>query len=364
MHVTLVSPDAYSASVQYPARIATELSGLGVEVTVIIPDTEESRRLLDPSVASYYSPELGKSGKFIHIYTKLLRSDPDIVHYPFFGNLSTILLSTFTLLTRTPHVATLHDPTPHSGMTREIAGIEVRGLLRRLIAAQFDKILVHGPETMREAIESGYPESLIHTIPHGLYDQFPRDPSVQINDSSILFFGHIRPNKGYDRIPEILDVIEKRVPDVDAVVAGPLPGPAVDSNRVSEILERLYDDERVTVRAEYIDEEEVSELFERSKLVVLPYYDGTMSGVLMTAYHFEKPVVVTDVGDIGPTVLGDGSGRVVDAGDTAGIGESISELLSHSGEYSKSVENIRDEKYKYEWNKICSEIRQVYDRVS
>ncbi|MEF8902907.1 MAG: glycosyltransferase family 4 protein [Haloarculaceae archaeon] len=363
MHVALISPNAYSASVQYPSRIANELVNIGVDVTVFIPDTDESRRLLDDSSTVYYPSELSKFNKFTYIYKNILSISPDIVHYPFFGNLSTLLLSVFTLPTRIPHVATLHDPTPHSGMTREIAGIEIRGLSRRMIAARFDGILVHGPQSAKEAIEYGYPRSLIHTVPHGLYDHFPRNPSVQTTDFSLLFFGHIRPNKGYDRIPEILDVAEEKIADINATVAGPLPGPSVDSDQVTSLLQKLDDDERISVRAEYIGDEEVSRLFERSKLVVLPYYDGTMSGVLMTAYHFEKPVVATNVGDIGPTVSNDQSGRVVEAADTRGIGERISELLLSPTVYSNMVENIRVQKDKYKWQNICVEIRRVYDHI-
>ncbi len=67
----------------------------------------------------------------------------------------------------------------------------------------------------------------------------------------------------------------------------------------------LLADERIEVVNRFIDDAEVPALFARCRLVVLPYIEGTQTGVIPIAYAFRKPVVVTDVGAI-PEVVEEG----------------------------------------------------------
>ena len=77
-----------------------------------------------------------------------------------------------------------------------------------------------------------------------------------------------------------------------------------------------------------ISYQEGAELFQRSSVIVLPYIEGSQSGVIPTAYSFKKPVVVTDVGSI-PEIVDDGvTGLIVPARNSDELAKAIIKILN------------------------------------
>ena len=91
----------------------------------------------------------------------------------------------------------------------------------------------------------------------------------------------------------------------------------------------LLRDERIEVVNRFIDDAEVPALFARARLVVLPYIEGTQTGVIPIAYAFRKPVVVTDVGAI-PEVVEEGrTGYIVPPRDPGALAGAILKILQN-----------------------------------
>jgi glycosyltransferase involved in cell wall biosynthesis len=229
-----------------------------------------------------------------------------------------------------------------------------------------DAILVHGEASREQAKKAGYPSDRISIVPHGLMDHFQSYDHADLptEDSTILFFGNIRPNKGYDRIPAILDKVESQVPDITAVVAGsPSEARFVDNGWIDETVETLRDDDRIELHNRFIPDREVGELFSRSSVVVMPYYDATSSGVAMTAYAYGTPMVATNTGDLGRMLSADGSGIVADRESDEAIGQAIIELLTDDAKRSEIRSCTRRSRQRYSWDNVAKQTVAVYKSV-
>jgi glycosyltransferase involved in cell wall biosynthesis len=181
---------------------------------------------------------------------------------------------------------------------------------------------------------------------------------------TLLFFGKIRPNKGFDRVPELLDAVSEEVPDVRAVVAGsPDVAPQIDDDVIKQTLESLRAHNRVELQAEYIPNEEVPEYFNQATAVVLPYYDATVSGVAMISYAFETPIVATRTGDLGPMVERDETGLLANPESTEELAERIIELLNDDDLRSELTTNVKRAREDYSWSHIANQTIDLYRDV-
>ncbi|MEM1125066.1 MAG: glycosyltransferase [Bacteroidota bacterium] len=125
---------------------------------------------------------------------------------------------------------------------------------------------------------------------------------------TLLFFGFVRRYKGLDVLLEALPYVAERLPDVRLVVAGEF----YEDERIYRAqVERLGLGARVQMHDHYIPEEAVRLYFSAADLVVQPYRSATQSGVAQIAFHFGRPLVVTDVGGLAEIVPHEEAGFVV-----------------------------------------------------
>jgi glycosyltransferase involved in cell wall biosynthesis len=112
-----------------------------------------------------------------------------------------------------------------------------------------------------------------------------------------LFFGHVRPFKGLDIA---LRAWSRLKSDVVLLVAGEAWWDAEDGYR--QLAKGLS-----TVRFDFrfIPDGEIATWFAATDVVVAPYRTEAQSGVVLTAFHFQRPVIATRVGGI-PEIVQDG----------------------------------------------------------
>jgi glycosyltransferase involved in cell wall biosynthesis len=105
--------------------------------------------------------------------------------------------------------------------------------------------------------------------------------------------------------------------------------------------------QRITVMNRYIDDKEVPVLFSASDVLVVPYRSATQSGVIPIAYHFEVPVLATDVGALRETIEPAATG-IICTPVAAAIAEGTRELFAKG--IPVFAENIRKEKKNLSWD--------------
>ena len=90
-------------------------------------------------------------------------------------------------------------------------------------------------------------------------------------------------------------------------------------------------------------------------LVVQPYRNATQSGVTPLAYHFEIPMIVTNVGGLPGMVPDEKTGLVAEP-NAASIAEKIIQFFQM--DENILVQNIIEEKKKYSWEKLVEAIAE------
>jgi Glycosyltransferase len=115
-------------------------------------------------------------------------------------------------------------------------------------------------------------------------------------------------------------------------------------------IDRLNLNQRVILFDQYIPDDQVKNYFNVADIVVQPYRSATQSGVTQIAYHFDKPMLVTDVGGLRETVPNGKVGYVVKP-EAQEIASALVDFFQHS-RLREFEANAQNEKQKYSWSKM------------
>ena len=199
-------------------------------------------------------------------------------------------------------------------------------------------------------------------VTHPLYDNFGAIKSktearqhlqLPLNEKIILFFGFIRKYKGLDLLLEAMatDVIKKS--GIKLLVAGEF---YEDEKPYNEQIEKLNLQSQLFLRTQFIPDSEVKYYLCAADAVIQPYRNATQSGVTPLAYHFEKPMEVTNVGGL-PALVPDGKVGLVTQPDPASIASGIIKFYQLGEDYF--IPHLREEKQKYSWSNLVKAIHTL-----
>lgn len=196
--------------------------------------------------------------------------------------------------------------------------------------------------------------------PHPLYDHYgdilPKEEArrmigIDTDGRYVLFFGFIRSYKGLDLLLDAMADPRIAQRDIRLIVAGEFYG---DPKPYMEQIERLGIADRIKLCTDFIPDSQVNRYFCAADLVAQPYKSATQSGVTQIAFHFEKPMLVTDVGGLAEIVPDGKIGYVVQP-DAHQIADAIVRYYDEQREVP-FTEAVRDEKQKYSWDKMVEAI--------
>ncbi len=160
------------------------------------------------------------------------------------------------------------------------------------------------------------------------------------NDTVLLFFGLVRKYKGLDLLLEAYKNIYERSPGLKLLIVGEFYEPEAHYRQMAQ---SLGISDAVVIENRYVPDEEVSPYFEMSDCVVLPYKSATQSGILSMAYGFGRPVVVTDVGELGALVEDGRTGVVAPEATVKDLQHAIEHYLrlkEQRTDFSSNIENF------------------------
>lgn len=200
--------------------------------------------------------------------------------------------------------------------------------------------------------------------PHPLYDHYGdrEDKSVALsslylddNYNYLLFFGLIREYKGLDLLLKAMSDERLDKYPLKLIVAGEF---YEKKEPYLQMIDNLDIKDKVIICDKYIPDEEVKNFFNLADMVVQPYKSATQSGVTQVAYHFERPMLVTDVGGLREIVSDGKVGYVVEP-DPKKIADAICDFYDNDRKEFFEA-NIVEEKKKYEWSKMTETIMELY----
>ena len=204
-------------------------------------------------------------------------------------------------------------------------------------------------------------------ISHPLYDNFGsiiskpdarKHLSLPENESIILFFGFIRKYKGLDLLFEAMADERIKKEGIKLLVAGEYYG---DEKQYQEQMEKFRIKDQLILKTDFIPDSEVKYYLCAADAVIQPYKNATQSGVTPLAYHFEKPMVVTNVGGLPALVPNEKAGLVVESNPQA-IADGILRFYQLGENYF--IPHLRNEKQKYSWDNLVKAIRSLAEAIT
>ncbi len=201
--------------------------------------------------------------------------------------------------------------------------------------------------------------------PHPIYDHYGLrenretaldNLNLDKNYRYLLFFGLVRAYKGLDWLIEAFADERLRSYPVKLIVAGEFyddKKPYLDriaSHQLSDTV-MVYD--------EFIPDAKVKDFFNACDLVVQPYKTATQSGVTQIAYHFEKPMLVTNVGGL-DEIVPDGKVGYTVHPDVRSIADALVDFFGNQRQ-DDFKQGILSEKEKYSWSRMTAAIQSLFN---
>ena len=209
-------------------------------------------------------------------------------------------------------------------------------------------------------------ESRHTVIQHPLYSHFgkkiarkeaERKLGLAPGKKNLLFFGLIRTYKGLDIL---LEAFGRLSDEYQLIIAGE---PYGSFEKYQEIIDNLPNKDRIFMDLRYIKDSEVTDYFSAADLAVLPYRSATQSGISSVSYHFEVPMVVTDVGGLKETIGDRGTGLVASEGTPDAVRDEILKYFEDSSIREGCIAAIRQEKERLSWNTFARKLTDFIEAL-
>jgi glycosyltransferase involved in cell wall biosynthesis len=201
---------------------------------------------------------------------------------------------------------------------------------------------------------------------HPLYDNFGMPVSkneareklgLNQNDQIVLFFGFIRKYKGLDLLLKAMKILKEKGNNIKLLVAGEF---YEDEKPYKDLIEENKLQDVLIMRTEFIADNDVKYYLCAADAVVQPYRNATQSGVTPLAYHFEKPMIVTNVGSL-PALVPHGKVGLVAEPEEEAIAAAIVRYFELGENYF--IPHLRSEKQKYSWQNLTEAIIKLADDI-
>jgi len=355
----------------YNERLAREYVKQGNEVEIITFSLQYPMFLF-PGKSQYseeFAPEDLQITRMIHsmnplnwmkVGYKIKGKSPDMVIFSYWMAFMAPCYGTiarFARSSKTKMVGLIHNMIPHEPT-----------VLDKLFPRYFVKGMdgfVSMAESVANDIKRFDPDNKPKVVsPHPIYDHYgsaltKQEAAMKLGlheqKSYVLFFGFIRHYKGLDLLMEAFSDPRLRQFPVKLIVAGEFyenPQPYL------ELIIKLKLEGLVELRTGFIPDSEVRNYFSLADIVAQPYRTATQSGVSQIAYHFEIPMLVTNVGGLAETIPDGKVGYVVKVEPTE-IADALVDFFSNQRS-EDMIENIKIEKQKFLWSRMTDAINGLF----
>ncbi len=295
---------------------------------------------------------------WIKVGLRLKKERPDLVILRYWLPFFSPCLSTISRIARsnkhTKVIAIVDNIIPHERRFLD-------NTLTRYFVAGVDGFLAMSHNVLNDISKFNKTKPRILT-PHPLFDDFgefvdkeeaQKKLGLSPKEINILTFGLIRKYKGVDLLIESL--ADKRLEKypIKLTIAGEFydnPNPYYDK------VKELGLDSKVNFIPKFIPDQDVKYYFCSTDLVAQTYRSATQSGVTQIGYHFEKPMLVTNVGGLAEIIPNGKVGYVVEPA-IKDIADALVHFCENKPDFS---EGIREEKIKYSWSKKMEAINKLY----
>ena len=297
---------------------------------------------------------------WLKVGRKLRVVRPDLVIFRFWLPFMGPALGTVARLVRgnghTRVVAITDNVIPHEKRPGD-------GPLTRYFLSACDGFVTMSRSVLSDLQRLGFGRKPALYRPHPLYDNFGPIKSksealaaLGLSDATgyLLFFGFIRAYKGLDIMLEAFADKRLVAMPIKLIIAGEF---YEDAAPYEALIQRYNLGERIIRATDFIPNEKVVDYFCAADLIMQPYKNATQSGVSQIAYHFERPMLVTDVGGLAELIPDGVVGYVVPP-TPAAIADAV--VYFYAGKREESfVAGVREQKKQFSWPIMVAALKEV-----
>jgi len=264
----------------------------------------------------------------IKVLIFMIKGHYDVIHTDFVYTKWQMLLYALRKLT----VLTLHDPIQHFGEKDE-----KYERFRKIAIRLVNKIILLNSLQYKEFVDLYQVERnkvfISNLCSYDCLQQFKKHSPVIENN--ILFFGRISPYKGLEYLCQAMISVIGNIPDATLTIAG--------GGDMYFDLSAYSRDSNIKLINKFLSINELVPLIEQCDIVVIPYTEATQSGVLMTAFALNKPVIATNVGGMSEYIKNGYTGLLIPPCNSAKLSDAIIVLLSNKRLKQSIISNINQE---------------------
>jgi len=291
---------------------------------------------------------------WIKVGKQIQKENADLIfiHYwlPFFGPALGKIGRIIKKNSKTKVVAICHNLIPHEPKPGDITFTKYFSKICDSFIAMSDSVI--------KDINQICPTKPTIQSPHPLYDNF--GDSVDRNKACeelglapqnkyILFFGLVRKYKGLDLLLKSFALLQDT--SIKLIVAGEFYD---NPESYNSIIKEYSLENRVIIINEFIAQSKVCLYFSCAEIVAQTYLSATQSGITQIAYHFNKPMLVTNVGGLSEIIPHNKVGYVCEKNEQE-IANCLTDFFVNN-RYNEFAKNVEVEKEKYTWSTFCNRI--------
>lgn len=205
------------------------------------------------------------------------------------------------------------------------------------------------------------------SYPHPIYDHYGEQMTkeeaclaLNLNPENeyMLFFGLVRAYKGLDLLLEAFGKVKDQLPKLQLIIAGEF---YEDEDKYRTLITNNGLIDRVIIKNEFIADADLRKYFGAANLIAQPYKSATQSGVTQVAFHFEKPMLVTNVGGLGEIVHDHKMGYAVEPNAEA-IAEAITDYYTNNRQ-ADYTEYLILQKENYSWSGLTTAFMNIIKQL-
>jgi glycosyltransferase involved in cell wall biosynthesis len=339
LRIALVDPSFFT--VPYDAKLAGALGDLGHCVTVYgearrpgeEPTEFKRLRLLYPELLYFGTERWTRSALRLakgalhwramrRLVDDLRRAPPDIIHFQWSPLPAVDRVFLRTLRRLAPVVLTAHDSHPFNGTPSRLMHLGAISIL-----SEFDGVIVHTEEACGRLASYGVPVDRLVRIPHGPYSEVCPVAPYKLKSTEpvrFLLFGKLKHYKGADLLIEAF----RRLPlDLQARVEVQIVGkPYMDVTPLRKAAAGLEAGVRLDFR--FVSDGEMNDLLTQTDVVVFPYREIDVSGVLMAALSHGRPIIASQIGGFAELLVDRQHALLVPPDDAAALATAMAQLCA------------------------------------
>ncbi|MGE4429393.1 MAG: glycosyltransferase family 4 protein [Sphingobium sp.] len=218
-------------------------------------------------------------------------------------------------------VHTVHNASAYHGD----GGAQARGY--RALLDRFDALIVHGEETRAAMMAQGVAAARLHIVPHPPMElaRATQSDLADVPDGQaprLLFFGTIRPYKGFDLLIEACLTLWQAGLAFELAVAGK---PFVDIAPSIDRVRQAGFGDRLILDLGFLTEQRLDAHLQKADILAFPYRHIDSSGAFLSALHYGKAMVASRVGMFAG--LDENRVRLCAPGDAAALAGALSEPI-------------------------------------